>query len=119
MTRLPEHPPDRPVQRLLTAGLLRWIDDETVELPYQVRQVLRGEAVFDPTSLAAPTVTGRKHKPADINAAAAGEALELVRHCEDVVKALGEVPALHCGQVVSVSANCGGSPRRPASTRTG
>jgi hypothetical protein len=89
----PGTPPDRPVQRLLAAGLLRWIDDETVELPFQVRQVLRGEAVFDPTSLAAPGVTGRKHKPADINAAAAGEAIELVRHCEDVVKALGEIPA--------------------------
>ncbi|MFZ2174703.1 MAG: helicase-associated domain-containing protein [Rhodococcus sp. (in: high G+C Gram-positive bacteria)] len=89
----PGSPADRPVQRLLAAGLLRWIDDDTVELPYQVRQVLRGEAAFDPTTLSPPTVASRKHKPADINAAAAGEALELVRHCEDVVKALGVAPA--------------------------
>ncbi|MCQ4117966.1 helicase-associated domain-containing protein [Rhodococcus tibetensis] len=89
----PGTPADRPVPRLLAAGLLRWVDDETVELPFQVRQVLRGEAAFDPTSLTPPAVTGRKYKPADINAAAAGEALELVRHCEDVVKVLGEAPA--------------------------
>ncbi|MHA4851636.1 MULTISPECIES: helicase-associated domain-containing protein [unclassified Rhodococcus (in: high G+C Gram-positive bacteria)] len=89
----PGTPADRPVQRLLAAGLLRWVDEETVELPFQVRQVLRGEAAFDPTSLTPPAVTGRKYKPADINAAAAGEALELVRHCEDVVKVLGEAPA--------------------------
>ncbi|MEV0947781.1 helicase-associated domain-containing protein [Rhodococcus sp. NPDC049939] len=89
----PGTPTDRPVQRLLAAGLLRRIDDETVELHHQVRQVLRGEAVFDITSLTPPKVTGRKHKPADVNATAAGEALELVRHCEDVVKALGQAPA--------------------------
>ncbi|WP_072687143.1 helicase-associated domain-containing protein [Rhodococcus marinonascens] len=89
----PGTPADRPVQRLLAAGLLRRIDEETVELHHQVRQVLRGEAVFDVTSLTPPKVAGRKHKPADVNAAAAGEALELVRHCEDVINALGEAPA--------------------------
>ncbi|AOW93374.1 DNA-binding protein [Rhodococcus sp. WMMA185] len=89
----PGTPPDRPVQRLLAAGLLRRIDDETVELHHQVRQVLRGEAVFDVTSLTPPKVAGREHKPADVNATAAGETLELVRHCEDVLEALGEAPA--------------------------
>ncbi|MFD4367157.1 helicase-associated domain-containing protein [Rhodococcus sp. NPDC058521] len=85
--------PDRPVQRLLSAGLLHWIDAETVELPHRVRQVLRGEAVFDPTALTPPTVPTRKNPPADINAAAAGESLELIRHCENVVTILGESPA--------------------------
>ncbi len=85
--------PDRPVQRLLSRGLLRWIDAETVELPARVGQVLRGEAVFDPSSPTPPPLSGRKQKPADVNAAAAGEALELVRHCEDIVAALGDAPA--------------------------
>src|SRR6185369_9833827 len=39
----PGTPPDRPVQRLLAAGLLRQIDAETVILPRLVGQVMRGE----------------------------------------------------------------------------
>ena len=35
--------PDRPVQRLLAAGLLRQVDADTVILPRLVGQVLRGE----------------------------------------------------------------------------
>ncbi|WP_137723392.1 helicase-associated domain-containing protein [Prescottella subtropica] len=85
--------PDRPVQRLLACGLLHWIDAETVELPTTVGQVLRGEAVHDPASPTPPAWTGRKRAPADVNAAAAGEALELVRHCEDLIAALGATPA--------------------------
>lgn len=86
-------PADRPVQRLLAAGLLRWLDEQTVELPATVRQVIRGEPVFDPTTLTTPTVTGEKLEPANVNAAAAGEALEVVRQCENVVAALGAAPA--------------------------
>ncbi|NLE78148.1 MAG: DNA-binding protein [Rhodococcus sp.] len=85
--------PDRPVQRLLSSGLLTWIDDETVELPPQVRQVLRGEAVFDPAALTPPAVRTKKNPPTNINAAAAGEALEMIRHCESVLAILGESPA--------------------------
>lgn len=89
----PGTPPERPVQRLLARGLLHWIDAETVELPAQVGQVLREEAVHDPASPTPPTLSGRKQKIADVNAAAAGEALELVRHCEDLVAALEDAPA--------------------------
>ena len=39
----PGTPPDRPVQRLLAAGLLRQVDADTVILPRVVGQVLRGE----------------------------------------------------------------------------
>ena len=39
----PGTPPDRPVQRLLAAGLLRQVDADTVILPRLVGQVLRGE----------------------------------------------------------------------------
>ncbi|RVW06431.1 helicase-associated domain-containing protein [Rhodococcus spongiicola] len=85
--------PDRPVQRLLSRGLLHWIDAETVELPTQVGQVLRDEAVYDPASPTPPPFAGRKQKLTDVNAAAAGEAMELIRHCEDLVAALGDAPA--------------------------
>lgn len=85
--------PDRPVQRLLTAHLLRWIDDETVELVHEVRQVLRGEVIYDPASLQPPEVSTTALATADVNAAAAGEALELIRHGEDVLVALGTAPA--------------------------
>ena len=54
----PGTPPERPVQRLLAAGLLRWLDEQTVELPATVRQVIRGEPVFDPTTLTAPVIGG-------------------------------------------------------------
>ncbi len=85
--------PERPVQRLLARGLLHWIDAETVELPTSVGQVLRGEVVHDPTAPTPPSLTGRVREPAEINAAAAGEALELVRHCEDLIAVLGDAPA--------------------------
>lgn len=89
----PGTPPDRPVQRLLAAGLLHWVDEETVELPRAVGQVLRGETVFDPSYLTPPTPSDHKHKLTDVNATAAGEALELIRHCEDLIAALGATPA--------------------------
>ncbi|WP_328810257.1 helicase-associated domain-containing protein [Rhodococcus sp. NBC_00294] len=89
----PGTPADRPVQRLLAAGLLTWLDDNTVELPPQVSQVLRGEPVTDPVSLAPPAASTTAVGVADVDAAAAGEALELLRHCEDIVDSLSRTPA--------------------------
>lgn len=89
----PDTPPDRPVQKLLRAGLLIWLDEQTVELPHQVGQTLRGEPVSDPTSLTPPKPATSKLTVADVNAAAAGEALELIRHCGAVVQALSDTPA--------------------------
>ncbi len=85
--------PDRPVQKLLRAGLLIWLDDNTVELPHQVGQALRGEPITDPTSLSPRKPKTTKHTLADVNAAAAGEALELVRHCAVVIEFLSVAPA--------------------------
>ncbi|KAA0021224.1 helicase-associated domain-containing protein [Antrihabitans cavernicola] len=89
----PGTPADRPVQRLLAAGLLIWVDEQTVELPHQVGQLLRGEPVADPAILSSPEVKGVKHKLAEVNGAAAGEALELLRHCGGILEALGDSPA--------------------------
>ncbi|WP_226438476.1 helicase-associated domain-containing protein [Rhodococcus yananensis] len=85
--------PDRPVQKLLAAGLLHRIDDETVELPHRVGQILRGEAPFDPDTLTAPPATEATGTVGDVNATAAGAALELLRHCGDLLTVLGDQPA--------------------------
>ncbi len=89
----PGTPADRPVQRLLTLGLLDWVDEQTVELPVQVGQVLRGDPVTDPAVLTQPPLPATKYKAADVNGVAAGEALELLRHCAAVLDVLGEGPA--------------------------
>ncbi|MGB7234392.1 MAG: helicase-associated domain-containing protein [Rhodococcus sp. (in: high G+C Gram-positive bacteria)] len=85
--------PDRPVQKLLRAGLLIWLDEQTVELPAQVGQALRGEPISDPTSMTPPKPQATKNTLADVNATAAGEALELIRHCAAVIDALAVSPA--------------------------
>ena len=85
--------PDRPVPRLLAARLLHRIDDETVELPVTVGQVLRGDPVTDPHALAPPKPTLTKHAPAEVNAVGAGEVGELLRDCADLLDALGRLPA--------------------------
>ena len=67
----PGAPADRPVPRLLAAGLLRRIDAETVILPRHVGQVLRGEKP-GPTRLTEPDPVASTTKPADADASAAG-----------------------------------------------
>jgi len=87
----PGTPPDRPVQRLLAAGLLRQVDTDTVLLPRDVGQVLRGETP-GPEKLAAPdpviTVVAAKA----VVASAAGAAMEVIRQVEVVLEALSAAP---------------------------
>ncbi|WP_280294103.1 helicase-associated domain-containing protein [Nocardia abscessus] len=85
--------PDRPIQRLLARRLLHWIDDETVELPVTVGQVLRREPVTHPHALTPPQPEAAKYPPAEVNAVAAGEVGELMRHCAAVLEVLGQAPA--------------------------
>ncbi|MFI6870392.1 helicase-associated domain-containing protein [Nocardia sp. NPDC050406] len=89
----PDTPADRPVQRLLARRLLNWIDDETVELPPTVGQVLRREPVTDPHELTPPKPETTKLTAADVNAAAAGEVGELLRHAAAILETLGQAPA--------------------------
>ena len=81
-TPLAGTPPDRPVQRLLAAGLLRQVDADTVILPRLVGQVLRGE-------LPGPVAADRTATPsvstttaADVDAVAAGAVIDLLREFE-------------------------------------
>lgn len=87
----PGTPPDRPVQRLLAAGLLRQVDDETVILPRLVGQVMRGEQP-GPTHLTPPDPTVSTTTAADVDAVAAGAVIDLLREVELVLETLGAAP---------------------------
>ena len=87
----PGTPPDRPVQRLLAAGLLRQLDHETVILPRLVGQVLRGE-LPGPVELTAPDPVASTASRADVDAVAAGAALDLIREVEVVLETLSTTP---------------------------
>ena len=86
-------PPEAPVQRLLAAGLLRQVDDETVILPRVVGQVLRGEQP-GPIGLAEPTPVTSTTVAADVDAAAAGAVVDLLRETELLIETLGGTPVL-------------------------
>ncbi len=77
----PGTPPDRPVQRLLAAGLLRQVDAETVILPRLVGQVLRGE-LPGPVALTAPDPVVSTTTAADVDAVAAGAVIDLLREVD-------------------------------------
>lgn len=87
----PGTPADRPVQRLLAAGLLRQVDGDTVILPRLVGQVMRGESP-GPTGLVAPDPTVTTTTAADVDAVAAGAAIDLLREVEVVIETLSATP---------------------------
>ncbi|WP_347954911.1 helicase-associated domain-containing protein [Gordonia aichiensis] len=93
----PDADPEAPVPRLLAKGLLARVDEQTVELPPQVGQILRGEPPMLTASLREPPLTDPdvpgRFDAATIDAAGAGEALELLRHAGDLIDVLGEAPA--------------------------
>jgi hypothetical protein len=88
----PGAPPEHPVPRLLAAGLLRRIDDETVILPRLVGQILRGEQP-GPTALRAPDPVVSQTTAADVDAAAAGAVIDLLRELDVLLAGLGDAPA--------------------------
>ena len=83
----PGTPPDRPVQRLLAAGLLRQVDADTVILPRLVGQVLRGE-VPGPLELTEPDPVVSTTTAADVDAVAAGAVIDLLREVDVVLETL-------------------------------
>ena len=87
----PGTPAGRPVQRLLSAGLLRQLDAETVILPRLVGQVLRGEEP-GPVSLVAPEPHASSTAVADADAAAAGALIDFLREVELILETLGAAP---------------------------
>jgi Helicase conserved C-terminal domain len=87
----PGTPADRPVQRLLSAGLLRQVDSETVILPRQVGQILRGEQ-SGPVRLVPPEPRTTATTASDADAAAAGAVIDLLRETELVLETLAAAP---------------------------
>lgn len=87
----PATPADRPVPRLLAAGLLRRLDDDTVLLCRDTGQVLRGEQP-GPTSLTPPDPVVATAPAKDADSSAAGAALELLREIEVVLESLSAAP---------------------------
>ncbi len=91
----PDADPSAPVPRLIACGLLARIDEQTVELVPMAGQLLKGEPPLRTAVLEAPALTsGTGRFTADqIDAAGAGEALELLRHAGDLLDVLGHAPA--------------------------
>ncbi|KQH76493.1 DNA-binding protein [Mycobacterium gordonae] len=87
----PGAPVDRPVPQLLASGLLRRVDAETVILPRHVAQVLRGESP-GPVQLTEPDPVVSTVSAADADAAAAGAAIDLLRHVDVLLENLGTAP---------------------------
>ena len=87
----PDTPPERPVPRLLAAGLLRQLDHETVILPRAVGQVLRGEQP-GPHTLTAPDPVASTTTDAEVDATAAGGILDLLRELDVVLDHLARAP---------------------------
>jgi hypothetical protein len=87
----PGAPADRPVPQLLAMGLLRRIDAETVILPRHVGQVLRAENP-GPMQLTAPDPVASTTTPDDVDAAAAGAVIDLLREIDVLLQTLGAAP---------------------------
>lgn len=82
---------DRPVPQLLAMGLLRRIDAETVILPRHVGQVLRGERP-GPMQLTAPNPVVSTTTADDVDATAAGAAIDLLRELDVLLETLSAAP---------------------------
>lgn len=87
----PGAPSDRPVPRLLAAGLLRQVDDETVILPRHVAQALRGDEP-GPVSLTAPDPVVRTSAAKVVDASAAGAVIDLLREIDVILELLSTTP---------------------------
>ncbi|ONI78997.1 DNA-binding protein [Actinosynnema sp. ALI-1.44] len=74
-----------PVQKLLARGLLLRLDAETVELPRQVGLALRGANPMGQVKVNPPPVQTTAHTLSTVDSTAAGEAMELIRHTEELI----------------------------------
>ena len=103
-----------PVERLLARGLVVPKDAGTVVLPRQIGLHLRGGRVHASTRPVPPPLAGKDVSASIADRAAAGAALDLVRHVELLLDRLGAepVPVLRTGGV-------GVRELRSLATRTG
>jgi hypothetical protein len=83
---------DSPVRWLLAHALLVAVDDYTVVLPREIAIHLRGGRAFRDVELDPPQGESEKHDPADVDAAAAGQAFTVVRLVEALLERWGIDP---------------------------
>jgi hypothetical protein len=83
---------DSPVRWLLAHALLIAVDDFTVVLPREVAMQVRGGHAFTAVELDPPTSQSTKHKQADVDASAAGQAFTVVRLVEALLERWGVEP---------------------------
>jgi hypothetical protein len=83
---------DSPVRWLLAHALLVAVDDYTVVLPREVAIHLRGGQVFRDVELDPPDDESAELVPADVDAAAAGQAFTVVRLVETLLERWGIDP---------------------------
>ncbi|WP_328991079.1 helicase C-terminal domain-containing protein [Kribbella sp. NBC_01245] len=81
-----------PVERLLARGLVVPRDPNTVVLPRQIGLHLRGGRVLATTQPVPPPLAGRPVSAGIADRAAAGAALDLVRHVDQALEQLGTEP---------------------------
>ncbi len=83
---------ETPVQRLLARGLLLRRDPGTVELPREIGLQLRGTRPLGPIQVSEPRPKTSAVKPENVDATGGGEALELVRHAENLIASWSAEP---------------------------
>jgi Helicase conserved C-terminal domain len=82
-----------PIEHLLSRGLLRALDSETVIIPREVAWRLRGGwFTTEPIATEAPTLTGRRRDPDLVDRAAAGAAFAVLHDIELLAHRLEAVP---------------------------
>jgi Helicase conserved C-terminal domain len=82
-----------PIEHLLSRGLLRPLDSETVIIPREVAWRLRGgRFTAEPVAIEAPTLTGRRRDPDLVDRAAAGAAFAVLHDVELLAHRLETVP---------------------------
>jgi hypothetical protein len=86
--------PDSPVGWLVANHLLVPITDTTVELPREIGMLLRREVgPLGPLHPAPPTPDAPERSTESVDSAGAGQVMEVVRHTEALLDALGSEPA--------------------------
>ncbi|OZM70538.1 DNA-binding protein [Amycolatopsis antarctica] len=83
---------ETPVHRLLALGLLLRRDEQTVELPREAGIALRDGRVLPAGRLTEPDLPTRSHEQSTVDSAAAGEAMEFLRHMETLVLLWSQQP---------------------------
>ncbi|XVS64972.1 helicase-associated domain-containing protein [Actinosynnema sp. CA-299493] len=81
-----------PIQKLLARGLLVRRDAQTVELPREIGLKVRGDHPLGTIQTTEPPLTTFRRDPSDVDHTGGGEALELSRHVETLLKSWSEDP---------------------------